>query len=264
MTDLPGTAELTYGSYLELDALLRLQRPVSEPEHPDELHFIVTHQAMELWFKVMIHELYRVLPCLADRQWARAVTRMRRVNEIFAAQTAQMQTLNTLEPSAFLQFRHALGTASGFQSVQFRVLEVLVGLREPGYLAQLASASSGVLPSDVSAALAVPSLAEVAVGVPRAAGAEDWQAVYAEPDRHAALVLLGEELLDHDRMWLRWRHEHLCLVERIIGRLVRGTGGGSSGYLEGRAAQRVFPFLWDLRRQLTLATEKNTVKEPRR
>jgi tryptophan 2,3-dioxygenase len=259
MPDPTSTVELTYGSYLELDPLLRLQRPASTPEHPDELHFIVTHQAMELWFKVMIHELHRVLLCLAERRWSRSVTRLRRLNAILAAQIAQMTTLNTLEPGAFLEFRPFLGTASGFQSVQFRVIEVLSGLREPGYLAELAAASGGTLPTEVADALAVPSLADLAVGAPGAAGAEDWYAVYTDPERHAALVLLGEELLDHDRMWLRWRHEHLCLVERMIGRLVRGTGGGSSGYLEGRASQRIFPFLWELRRQLTLSTEK----EPR-
>jgi tryptophan 2,3-dioxygenase len=246
----------TYSSYLELDRILRLQRPRSTPEHPDELHFIVTHQAMELWFKVMVHETLRVLACLEDQAWSRAVTRMRRVNAILTAQIAQMETLNHLDPGAFLEFRTFLGTASGFQSVQFRVLEVLAGLRRPDDLDELRAANGGRLPEPVARVMTMPSLADVAAGAPAAAGAGDWAAVYAKPDRHGTLLLLGEELLDHDRSWMRWRHEHLRLVERIIGCLVHGTGGASSGYLDRRVSQRIFPFLWEVRGTLTISTEK--------
>jgi tryptophan 2,3-dioxygenase len=216
----------------------------------------VTHQALELWFMVLVGETRRVLTCLEDRAWSRAATRLRRVNAILTAQIAQMETLNHLDPGAFLEFRSFLGSASGFQSTQFRVLEVLTGLRDPDHLARLRAGNGGRLPDPVAQMLTVPSLAQVAARVPDAAGVEDWVTVYAKPDHHGTLLLLGEELLDHDRLWMRWRHEHLRLVERIIGSLMRGTGGASSSYLERRVAQRIFPYLWEVRCKLTTSAEK--------
>ncbi|MFD9958541.1 tryptophan 2,3-dioxygenase family protein [Amycolatopsis sp. NPDC058986] len=239
--------EPTYGGYLAVDGLLRLQRPRSVPEHPDELHFIVTHQAMELWFKVVIHELGRVRAELGRAEWTRAVARLGRINAILAAQTAQLGTLGHLDPQAFLEFRGFLGTASGFQSVQFRVIEVLSGLRDSGYLNVLRAAHGGSLPAEIVEALATPGLAEIA------GGAADWRAVYSRPDAQGALFLLGEALLDYDRLWAGWRHEHLVLVERIIGYDTRGTGGASARYLRGRLSSRFFPFLWEVRHRL--ATE---------
>lgn len=253
-TQLPG--EPTYSSYLELDRLLELQHPLSIPEHPDELHFIVTHQAMELWFKVMIHELSRARVYLEKQLWAQALSGIRRTNDILTLQTRQMNTLGHLSPQAFLEFRGYLGSASGFQSVQFRVLELISGLRDPGYLKQLRGTYADGLPDSLVEALETPDLAEVAEGVPGAAGVGEWFDVYAEPDRHGALFLLGEELLEYDRRWMLWREEHLLLVERVIGREVRGTGGSSSQYLERRIGTRLFPFLWDVRRRLTEAAAR--------
>ncbi|MCW2917368.1 MAG: tryptophan 23-dioxygenase [Actinomycetia bacterium] len=250
MPQVPGTAELTYSSYLELDRLLELQRPLSSPAHPDELLFIVTHQTMELWFKVMVHEVSRVMACLDGRAWTRAVARLRRVNTILVAQIAQMETLGHLDPAAFLGFRDSLGTASGFQSVQFRVLEVQAGFRQPEYLAELRAHNGGQLPEPIARALAEASLAELADELPGTTDAKTWAEVYADPEQHGDLFLLGEELLDHDRIWMRWRHEHLRLTERMLGPLARGTGGASSSYLERRVSMRIFPFLWDVRRQL--------------
>ncbi|MFD5090691.1 tryptophan 2,3-dioxygenase family protein [Amycolatopsis thailandensis] len=241
-----GRDSPSYDGYLAIDGLLRLQRPLSVPEHPDELHFIVTHQAIELWFKVVVHELARFKADLGRAAWTRAVAGLGRINAILAAQTAQLGTLGHLDPKAFLEFRSFLGTASGFQSVQFRVIEVLSGLRDPDYLDGLRAAHGGSLPTRVLEALAEPGLAEIA------GEAADWGAVYAAPDDHGALFLLGEALLEYDRLWLAWRHEHLVLVERIIGQDTRGTGGASARYLQGRLSLRFFPFLWDVRHRLTM------------
>ncbi|AUY52512.1 tryptophan 2,3-dioxygenase family protein [Streptomyces sp. CB01881] len=246
-------AEPTYSSYLKLDRLLELQHPLSTPEHPDELHFIVTHQAMELWFKVMIHELTRARTYLEKQIWTQALSKVRRANAILGAQIGQMGTLGHLDPQAFLEFRGFLGSASGFQSAQFRALELLNGLRDPGYLEQLRRTHGESLPEPLAEVLSAPSLAEVAAEAPGAAGAGDWLDVYADPERHGPLFLLGEELLEYDRRWTLWREEHLLLVERIIGRSVRGTGGASSQYLERRIGIRFFPFLWDVRSRLTTA-----------
>ncbi|WP_186382356.1 tryptophan 2,3-dioxygenase family protein [Amycolatopsis rhizosphaerae] len=251
-----SAASPTYRSYLEVDRLLELQRPLSTPEHPDELHFIVTHQAMELWFKILIHELGRARADLECGAWASAFGKVKRVNSILSAQTAQMGTLGHLDPKAFLEFRGFLGTASGFQSVQFRVIEVLSGLREPGYLDDLRARHDGSMPAEILDVLSEASLAEVAAGAAKTAGVKDWLEVYSEPDVHGALFLLGEALLDYDRLWMLWRYEHLLLVERIIGHGADGTGGASARYLEQRLSLRFFPFLWDVRYRLTMAAAR--------
>jgi len=244
-------AEPTYSSYLQIGRLLELQRPLSAPEHPDELHFIVTHQAMELWFKVMIHELTRVQQYIAEQSWTQAITKMRRVNAILTAQTAQMDTLGSLDPQSFLGFRRFLGSASGFQSVQFWALELLGGIRDPAYLNQLRRSYDGDLPPILAKIVAAPSLAETASNAPRAAGTGDWFDVYANPECHGPLFLLGEELIEYDRRWFIWREEHMLLVERIIGPGQHGTGGRSSHYLQHRLHHRCFPFIWDVRNRVT-------------
>lgn len=241
----------TYSSYLHVDELLELQTPRSSPEHPDELHFIVTHQAMELWFKVMLHELSRVQEYLEKQIWTQALAKLSRVNLILQTQTAQMGTLCSLDPWAFQQFRGFLGSASGFQSVQFRALELLSGLRDPSYIARLSRDQHGRLPEPLDDILSKPSLAETAS---RAAGAADvggWSEVYSDPELHGPLFLIGEALLEYDRQWVMWRQEHLLLVARVIGPGSTGTGGGSSAYLQKRIDIKFFPFLWDVRDSIT-------------
>jgi tryptophan 2,3-dioxygenase len=254
-------AEPTYSSYLQIGRLLDLQRPLSTPEHHDELHFIVTHQAMELWFKVMIHELNRVQQYLADQSWTQAVTKMRRVNAILTAQTAQLDTLTTLDPQAFMGFRRFLGSASGFQSIQFRALELLGGIRDPAYLNQLRHSYDGHLPPLLAKMAAAPSLAETASGAPEAAGVRDWCDVYADPNCHGQLFLIGEELIEYDRRWIIWRQAHMLLVEQIIGPGQRGTGGRSTRYLQHNAHRRHFPFIWEVRNRI--AEANGSPGEPR-
>ena len=251
MTPEPGSSP-TYASYLHLDELLELQVPRSSPPHPDELHFIITHQAMELWFKVIVHEVIRVNEALMQQRWPTAVLRLKRVNDILVAQTRQMATLQHLLPKSFLDFRGLLGTASGFQSEQFRVIEVLSGLRDEEHLAFLAGANNGELPGGVDAALTQPSMAQIAESLPRLAWeGVTWEEAYAHPDQFDTLVLVGEQLLEYDRLWMEWRFGHIVLVERVLGRKVRGTGGTMRTYLDSRLPQRFFPFLWDVRHDLS-------------
>src|SRR5204863_257347 len=122
--------ELTYGSYLRIDELLALQQPRSQPPHPEELHFIIVHQALELWMKLALHDLERIIAALDADAHARALALLGRVNANLSSGLDQMRSLHTLPPWALQQFRGYLGTASGFQSRQFRELELLSGLRE--------------------------------------------------------------------------------------------------------------------------------------
>ena len=125
------TDELTYGSYLRVPELLALQQPRSRPPHPEELHFIVVHQALELWMKLLLHDLGRIVERLDADDFTGALALLGRVNHTLEHTLDQMRSLHTLPPWDLHQFRSYLGTASGSQSVQFRELELRSGLREP-------------------------------------------------------------------------------------------------------------------------------------
>jgi tryptophan 2,3-dioxygenase len=125
-------APLTYGSYLKVDDLLTLQAPQSEgPEH-DEMLFIVIHQVYELWFKLVIHEVGHLQRALESGETATAHATFKRILTVFKTLVAQIDVLETMTPVSFFSFRHRLDTASGFQSLQFRQVEFLLGARHPG------------------------------------------------------------------------------------------------------------------------------------
>jgi tryptophan 2,3-dioxygenase len=241
----------SYASYLQLDTLLDLQSPLSIPEHPDELHFVVTHQAMELWFRVVLRELQMIGQALRDANWTTALRRAKRANAVLDTLGHQLKTMTGLDPQAFLTFRGFLGSASALHSVQYRVIEVLSGLRSDGYLDVLRR-HNGELPDAVALALDEPSVADLINEVPQSVGLSGWTPIYADPEAHGTLFLLAEELLDYDARWMQWRYEHLLVVERVIGRRTRGTGGALPRYLEHRVSLRFFPQLWEVRDELAL------------
>lgn len=241
--------ELDYASYLHLDQLLALQDPRSRPCHRDELHFIVTHQSMELWFKVIIDELLQAGARLRRLDWVGALQRLRRASAMSEVQLHQLRTLDHLDPHAFSLFRGFLGTASGAQSTQFRVLELVAGLRDDDYLAQL-ERFHPVLPGEFLDALAVPSVADSVGSARDALGVDSWIEFYRRQHEFGVQLLVVEALLDFDQTWMQWRYEHLITVERIIGRLTRGTGGTLPRHLQDRVGVRFFPELWDARPEL--------------
>src|SRR6266498_1739852 len=156
--------ELTYGSYLRIPELLRLQQPRSHPPHPEELHFISVHQAIELWMRLMLHDLERVIADVDADAWPRALGLLGRVNQVMSHVLEQMRTLHTLPPWALQEFRSYLGSASGSQSRQFRELELLSGLRDPAYVKALEVEYGGALPVALAARHAQRSLAEAHLG----------------------------------------------------------------------------------------------------
>lgn len=129
-------ANIHYQDYLMLDKLLNAQDPRSDamgaPAH-EEMLFIITHQAYELWFKQMIHEARSILKMFADEQVDEhkigiVVSRIERMGTIMDLLIRQIQVMETMTPLDFLDFRNYLFPASGFQSFQFRVIESLLGL----------------------------------------------------------------------------------------------------------------------------------------
>jgi tryptophan 2,3-dioxygenase len=256
---------IDYGSYLALDALLGLQRPRSagpagDDEHPDELLFIVVHQASELWFKVLLRELDALREALAERDGAaptpalrvaqaadRALWRIGRINGLMRIVAGQLTALDTLPPQRFQQFRGYLGSSSGSQSVQFRAIEAASGLREPHFLAVLRE--HGEVPPMVAEQLARPTLQELFLAMLADAGVTP-EDLYVGPGP-TTLFLVAEGMLEYEQQFARWRFAHVQLVERIIGPGTGGTGGTlGAKYLSRTVAQRFFPVLWEVRSRL--------------
>lgn len=239
--------DVDYPSYLALDELLALQRPRSAPEHPDELLFIVVHQSSELWFKVIIQQLEAVLEDLETGDGDRALWHIQRINTLMRIVTEQLSSLDTLPPQRFLQFRGFLGSSSGQQSLQFRVIGALSGLRDDVFIGALRTA--GEIPAAVRSAAVRPRLEDLFVQLVSRRG-RTLEALYSGPGPDP-LFFLAEALLEYDQAFQRWRFVHVQLVERIIGPVTGGTGGSMGArHLAQSVNLRFFPQLWAVRAQL--------------
>jgi tryptophan 2,3-dioxygenase len=264
MTDTP----MTYARYLALDDLLACQNPRSDLD--DEMLFIIIHQTKELWLKQMIRELQFAQMQIRSDALVPAYKALARVSRIQAVMTLSWDVLSTLTPSDYSRFRHVLGPSSGFQSDQFRTVEYLLGLKDPGFLkyqddrpeARAAMVAALTGPSIWDDAIA--ALARGGFDLPLGLLARDWgQAhifspeveagflqVYQQPEQYWELYQLAEKLVDIDDAMATWRHKHVLTVERIIGGK-RGTGGTAGvSYLQSTVTKRAFPELWSLRTQL--------------
>src|SRR4051794_29959674 len=159
-------AGMTYTDYLKLDRLLSAQQPLSDLH--DEMLFIVIHQTKELWMKELLHELRFAISLVEADRFAEAYKAMARISRIQAVMTLSWDVLSTLTPVDYLKFRSVLGTASGFQSEQFREIEFRLGLKEPNFLSQYAEGSPARVA--LEKALAEPSLREASLGALERAG----------------------------------------------------------------------------------------------
>ena len=250
-------AGITYADYLKLDEILSAQQPLSELH--DEMLFIVIHQTKELWMKELLHELRYAITLVEQDSFAEGYKTMARISRIQAVMTLSWDVLSTLTPVDYLKFRHVLGTASGFQSEQFREIEFRLGLKEPNFIAQYEEGSRARMA--LERALAEPSLREASHGALERAGfdlgdrsveavAAAWLQVYRDAERWFELYELAEKLVDIDDAFAAWRHKHVLTVERIIGNK-RGTGGSAgASYLRSTLEKRIFPELWSLRTDL--------------
>ena len=265
MTD---PADMTYGGYLALDQLLSAQHPISDLH--DEMLFIVIHQTKELWLKQTILELREAREMIRSDRLVEVHKILSRVSRIQAVLTLSWDVLATLTPTDYVQFRDVLGSSSGFQSGQFRLIEFMLGLKGPGHLRFHAEGSERY--RALEEALNQPSLwdeanaalARAGFDLPKVALDRDWSQpyepneaveaawtqVYRDTARYWPLYQLAEKLVDLDDSMATWRHKHVVTVERIIG-LKRGTGGTPGvPYLQSTLSKRAFPELWSLRTRL--------------
>jgi len=249
---------LTYGSYLRLPGLLSQQVPQAQPPAHDELLFITVHQVYELWFQQLLHELGSVRDSMTAGETWRAGHLLRRVHVIERLLVAQVDILETMTPQEFGEFRALLAPASGFQSVQFRELEFLSGLKDERFVARFRGLTAPER-ARLQRRLSEPTLWDAFLTLLRARGLaadgdEQVLASLAEAARDRAayddIWQLAEDLLTHDELAGLWRARHVAMVERQIG-TKSGTGGSTGApYLRGRVPLRYYPLLWELRDRL--------------
>jgi tryptophan 2,3-dioxygenase len=259
---------MSYGDYLGLDALLAAQKPLSG-QH-DELLFIVIHQVQELWMKLMAHELDLAMRHIRADELRQAFKATARIGRIQRQLVEAWEVLTTLTPHDYLAFRESLGASSGFQSWQYRLIEIRMGAREALYLKPHRHRAD--ILGTLEAAFAAPSLYDEALGllarrglpVPGTVLHRDfrqrheadpaveaaWAEVYRDATRWFDLYELAEELVDLEDSFRTWRFRHLSTVERIIGG--RPGTGGSAGvsYLKAVMDKAFFPELWTVRGKL--------------
>ncbi|WDH78426.1 tryptophan 2,3-dioxygenase [Microbacterium esteraromaticum] len=268
VTDLKD--RMTYGSYLDLDRLLGAQHPVSQPEHHDEMLFIIQHQTTELWLKLVLHELGTARDRLAEDDLRAALKHIARVKHIQEVLTQQWSVLATLTPTEYAQFRGDLGNSSGFQSVQYRCVEFALGNKNERMLSVFADhpANLALLTTEwerptlydeflryvARRGLAVPhEILDRDVRQPYRENTELVAAIreiYEHPNEHWDLYEACEELVDVEDNFQFWRFRHLRTVSRTIGHKV-GTGGSSGvGFLQRALDLTFFPELYSVRTEI--------------
>jgi tryptophan 2,3-dioxygenase len=267
-TDLAN--RMTYSGYLHLDQLLAAQEPLSNPPHHDEMLFIIQHQTSELWFKLAIHELRAGIDFLKKGDLEPCFKVLARVKNIQAQLYNQWSVLSTLTPTEYAQFRGVLGPASGFQSLQYRIVEFLLGAKDKRML-QFHSHRPADL-SQLDAALKTPSiydeflryLSRRGLPIPREVLERDItepmdfspavvaaiKQVYTDVERWWDAYEMCEKLVDVDEQFALWRFRHVKIVERIIG-YKTGTGGSSGvPFLRKLVELNFFPELWAVRTEI--------------
>ena len=254
---------LSYSGYLSLDDLLAQQRPLSSPPHHDEMLFIIQHQVSELWIKLVIHELSAAIDHIRHDRLPPCLKILSRVKLIQMQLFEQWAVLETLTPSEYMEFRSVLGSASGFQSYQYRKLEFLLGNKNPDTIKVFAH--DATIFDDLNRTLKSPSLYDEFLrylsrrgyNIPDECRERDWSAphsrnealveifrdIYRNSKQHWEAYEMCEKLVDVEEYFQLWRFRHLKTVERIIG-FRQGTGGSSgAGFLRQALELTFFPEL---------------------
>jgi tryptophan 2,3-dioxygenase len=268
--DYGNNPPLSYNKYLRVQDLINLQDLLSSPAHHDELLFITVHQAYELWFKQILHELDAAIQLLEEDRVPAATRAVTRIVAIEKLLVNQIHILETMTPISFLAFRDELNPASGFQSMQFREIEFSSGLKDKNILREFAS--DEFAHQRLHARMAMPTLAEAfyrtlqrrgltAPLAPSDADVTQQKQTYEARTKAVLEVLthfeqryeefqLAEALLEHDEFFSLWRSHHIKMVERMVG-AKRGTGGSEGiGYLKTTLDKKFFPELWEARTYL--------------
>ena len=264
------SGKVTYGDYLRLDKVLGAQEPRSVPPHHDEMLFIIQHQTSELWMKLVVHELSAAILLVREDKLKPVFKILARVGRIQEMLFQQWGVLETLTPSEYLEFRGELGTASGFQSFQYRAIEFLLGNKDEKALGPYRHTPE--IHAWLDGLLRAPSLydeflrylARHGHAVPAAVVERDvsqpyekhagvvqvFKRIYEDAAHHWDEYEMAEKLVDVEERFQLWRFRHMLTVQRVIG-FKPGTGGSSGvGFLKKALDLSFFPELWDVRTEL--------------
>ncbi len=259
-----------YGGYLRLEQVLSAQIPLSDPPHHDEMLFIIQHQVSELWLKLIVHELKAAIAHIKEEKLDIASKILARVKQVQKQLFEQWGVLETLTPSEYVQFRHVFGSASGFQSVQYRMVEFLLGNKNEDILKMFPDDSDSH--DDLCAVLNSPSIYDVFLQhlhklgykIPDKCTNRKWKEphqfnedlvlvfvdIYKDTNKHWDAYALCEQLVDVEQSFQMWRFRHMKTVERIIG-FKKGSGGSSGvSFLKKALELTFFPELLDVRTHL--------------
>lgn len=258
---------LTYTSYLKLPQLLDLQRAQSEPAEHDELLFIVIHQAYELWFKLVLHELDKIKRDFTRGDLYGAIHTFKRLRTIMKTLVGQLDILETMTPMSFTSFRDRLETSSGFQSTQFRELEFVLGYKRPNVIKYLREddPAYAIVEQRLMARSVYdyfydflsqfgidvpPHLINKAPDAPNQSDETVQEGLYRLYTTRPDVAILLELMTDFDEGLQEWRYRHVKVVERTIGSK-QGTGGSPGvEFLKKSLFMPVFPDLWAIRHRL--------------
>ncbi|MDO7835274.1 tryptophan 2,3-dioxygenase family protein [Sphingobium sp. HBC34] len=264
---------LTYARHLQTRQLLSAQVPVSDK--PDEMLFIIMHQTMELWLKLVLHEVGIVVESLRADDFARAGKTLDRIATIQRHMIHSWEVLATLTPHDFLTFRGYLRRASGFQSYQYRELEFMLGNKRADMM--IVHRDDPQAMERLTAAFEAPSLYDEILHVlarhghpvpadcldrdvrqphvPSPAIEDIWLTIYSHPSAHWPLYDLAEKVTALEYYFQEWRFKHMKTVARVIGHKP-GTGGSAGvDYLVKALGHSFFPELWSMRTRMVAPRE---------
>ena len=257
-------APLSYNRYLKVPELIKLQETLSEPASHDELLFIIIHQTYELWFKQILHELDATIKWIDEGRMFRANHSLRGVISIERVLVTQIHILESMAPIGFLEFRDKLNPASGFQSMQFRELEFVSGVKDEQVLNTFKD--DEFAHQRLSERLKGRSLADAFWDLigrnGLAAGSREERVIstveiLTHPEQYAEIYNMQDLLIEHDELIISWRYNHIQMVERMLG-MKRGTGGSEGvGYLMTTLQKKFFPELWEARTHLSVDIKKD-------
>ena len=258
---------LTYANYLDLEKLLTLQNPRSTPAEHDEMLFIIIHQTYELWFKQLLHEFEKIKRDFSGGDLFGAIHSFKRTRTIMKTLVGQIDILETMTPSSFSSFRDRLDTASGFQSIQFRELEFLLGYKRASTLTHVKPDFPGYdrLQQRLGERTVIDHfydfLATRGSQIPDDLKKRDITQAN-EPDERVQgeilrlyksspeVSILFELMTDFDEGLQEWRYRHIKLVERTIGAKM-GTGGSPGvPFLKESLFKPIFADLWAIRHKM--------------
>jgi len=209
-----GRTLTDYEKFVNTEALLACQRPIDALVNSHELFFQVTHQVMELWMKVIVHELGVARSEIEQADFPEATLRLARIREIERVLVDNMGVMETLSPYDYHPIRMTLGHGSGQESPGFNEILRTAPELDAAFTAKLSDAGLSLVD------------------------------LHKDRHTHQALYAVMQGMMDVDAWFQRFRESHYHVVKRVIGSEVRSLRNVPASRLEHTSREPLFPELW--------------------